>query len=653
MAVPFSEGFNPPPPKYIYTPPPLFRGAKDIRDYYVDQEFDRWTSGYAGLTGMHYYYIQECFLKDIEGNIFHPEWRQVDDEDVFSNIEECRHNQQGLMIVKPRDMGLTSIFAGGLPFYYARMNPGSLINMTSKDKDAFVRMFDDKVMTTYENISEYVLNKVPLNKNNTKDQAFLKLAVKKLYPDGSEKVHTTTINVIETSENPKSVTKFSGSRAIYTFIDESGLHKRIRPLLQSMEATMKRGTDRKGFLCLGGTLEAALSNDQILAYQKLLEDVSFFRIKTVFIPAYKTLVMKNGWYDKEAAIKWVMEQREEKAKSSDPSDLRAEIMTYPLSIDDIFQYTKGGFFEDDVEDMLRIRLDEIATNPNPKYKIVTHGDQVKAIPDSNGKFTLLEPPKPNVVYYQAIDGIGGGTDDGAEKGSELASIIFKGYDPDGGSYTPVCIYLERPRTVEDAYRSVAAQLRYYNSYGNFKETNYETNIGTGDHFGTFLKKEGLYQFAAKRYDMTGRGNIDSNKRGHAVNEHVQDWQKRQGNLFLRKFAMNMTSSDLILDLLKPKNENADLRSAFLMFMISIRDFDKPIKVKKKREVLEVTRLVNQGGYNVWKTWKVNLSGENGNAALQNFVNGLQSQFGSDWYNQMERNESLKNQYNLLIADCQR
>ena len=655
MAVDFSLDFNPPPPLHIYTPPPLLRSVKEAKEYYVEQEYPRWINGYNGLTGPHYFYIQECFLKDIDGNIFHPEWRQVDHEDIFKNVQECMDSGEGLMVVKPRDMGLTSIFAGGLPFYFARINPGCLINMTSKDKDAFVRMFDDKVMTTFENVSEYVLNREPLNKNNTKDQAYLKLSVKKLLEDGSQRAHTTTINVVETSENPRSVTKFSGGRAKYTFIDESGLHRRIRSLLQSLEATMQRGTDRKGFVCLGGTLEAALSNEQIIAYNNLLNDVKAFKIRTVFIPAYKTLVMKNGWYDKDAGTKWVMGRREEKAKSSDSSDVRAEIMTYPLCMDDIFQFTKGGFFEEDVENILNRRLEEVSSDPEPKVKLYPYNGTVEAKPDSGGMFIQLEAPKPGIVYYQAIDGIGGGTEDGAAEGSKIASIIFKGFDPDGGTYMPVSIYLERPKTVEDGYRNIANQIRHYNKYGQFKETNYETNIGTGDHFGTFLKKEGLYQFAARRSDLTGRGYMDTNKRGQAVNEHVMDWQRRHANMFLRQFGHQIPSPSLILDLIKPASENADLRSAFLMFMISVRDYDKPVKVKQKRKTMEVTRLVKEGKYNIWKSYQVNLddTDRQGNDALQSFINTITQQHGAEWYNQLLRDEKLKSQYDTLLAQCSR
>ena len=655
MSVAFSPDFNPPPPLHIYTAPPLLRSIKDAKDYYVDQEYPRWINGYNGLTGPHYFYIQECFLKDIDGNIFHPEWRQVDHEDVFKNVQECMDSGEGLMVVKPRDMGLTSIFGGGLPFYFARINPGCLINMTSKDKDAFVRMFDDKVMTTFENISPYVLNREPLNKNNTKDQAFLKLSVKKLLDDGSERAHTTTINVVETSENPRSVNKFSGGRAKFTFIDESGLHRRIRALLQSLEATMQRGTDRKGFVCLGGTLEASLTNEQIIAYNNLLNDVKAFKIRTVFIPAFKTLVMKNGWYDKEAGIKWVMNRREEKAQSSDSSDLRAEVMTYPLCMDDIFQFSKGGFFEEDVEHILNKRLEEIASVKESKYKLFQYNDSVESKPDPQGKFVQIEPPKPGVVYYIAIDGIGGGTEDGATKGSELASIVFKGYDPDGGSYTPVNIYLERPKTIEEGYRNIAAQTHFYNKYGTFKEINYETNIGTGDHLGTFLKKEGLYQFAAWRSDLSGRGYMDVKKRGQAINEHVIEWQRRHANMFLRKFGHTLTSPMLIMDLLKPEAENADLRSAFLMFMISIRDYDKPVVPKKKRQFMEVTRLVKEGNYNVWKTYKVDMSNadRSGNDTLQQFINSLSVQHGGEWYNVLMQNDALKDQYQKLLTECSR
>ena len=59
------------------------------------------------------------------------------------------------------------------------------------------------------------------------------------------------------------------------------------------------------------------------------------------------------------------------------------------------------------------------------------------------------------MYYQAIDGIGTGKRDGAEDGSWIASIIFKGYDPDGGSFMPVGIYFERPNTIEQGFNSMS------------------------------------------------------------------------------------------------------------------------------------------------------------------------------------------------------
>lgn len=656
MSLTIIDHISPPAPRWVYQPPPSFKTETERLKYYLDQEYPRWVEGYQGLTGQHYFYMQQCWLKDVDGNIFHPEWRDVD-EFIFQKIDYCINNGRGLLVYKRREVGATSIFAGGLPFWFARIYPGCLINMTSKDRDGYVRMFDDKVMTCYNNIDEYVMNRTPLNKNNTKNQSFLKLAMKKRYDDGTSKVHETTLNLVETSETEDSVTKFSGGRGKYSYVDEAPLHKRIKKLIRSMEATLMKGTEKKGFLAMAGTVEDKLSNKEIADFKDLIHDVKAFDIDDLFVPAWMGLITQNGHSDEKAGTEWVLKKLEEKEKSSDPHDARAWRMNYPLSTSDIFQFSQGGMFEEDVAAMLQHTMDRLMNDgcPEAPYQIFAYGDSYEAKPSVDGDFYLIEAPKKGIIYYCTIDSIGAGTDDGAEQGSKYAAIIFKGFDPAGGSFEPVCTYYKRPKSVEQAYTATSIMMNWYNKFGGFKEVNYESNMATGDHFGTFLKRTGLYKFAAPRRDVSGKGIINTDKKGQPVNEPVKEWQIKQANVFLRKYGPNIRSKLLLLDLMKKESENADLRSAFFMFMISMWDFDKPVRQVKRQEYKTITRLVNENGYNVYRQFKMPVGSDEANDysrdQFNSFVDGLSQSLGVDWYNAM--NADQRKRYEELVGNLKR
>lgn len=603
-----TPGFNPPPPLFIAPPTPVFRDELHRVEYYKEEK-RRWVEGYGGLTGPHYFYLTQCYLKDIYGNIFRPTWRQVD-QLIFEKIDSCMKRGKGLMVFKRREIGVSSIFGTGLSFWFALTSPGCLINMTSKDKEGYVRLFDDKVMTCYNNMNEDIMNRIPLNKNNTKDHAFLKLGIKKIGTDGNVRLHETTINCQETSENPRSVNKFSASRGYYTFIDESALHRRIKDLLRSMEATQMMGAEKVGFVCLGGSVEHTLTNEQIAEYQQLMEDVKVFDIETIFLPCYMGLITKNGWDDVEAGKKWYYENVEKKSKSSNPSDLRAFKMNYPIDEDDIFQYSKGGMFDEDVISLIEYQIEKLNKEKCPEVKVkLIDTEHIIAIPDKStegGGFWEVEEPKEGIIYYQAIDSIGTGTREGEDDGSNIASIIFKGYDPLGQSYEPVSIYYERPYTVERGYENIIKQFKRYNRYGGVKEINYESAMSTSDHFGSYLEKLGLYgKYAAKRKDLTGKGWINTKKRGTAVNDHIREWQIFQANSFLKKYVQNFRSKLLLHQLLFPVTKNADMRDAFFIFMSSIPNFDRPVEKKKQQRYrTSVILKVNHLGQTIYETTKI-------------------------------------------------
>jgi len=249
--------------------------------------------------------------------------------------------------------------------------------------------------------------------------------------------------------------------------------------------------------------------------------------------------------------------------------------------------------------------------------------------------------------------VGTVTEDGDEQGSWRASIVFKGIDPSGDSYAPVGFYYERPRTVESGYSYTINLFKYYNKHGSFKEINYETAVGTSSHFGTYLQKEGLFKYAMNRKDLSGKGWVNTNKRGTAVNDKVIFWQVQQANTFLRKYGSNFRSILILKDLLKAKEVNADLRSAFFNFLSCIPDFDKPAPPPKPPPFKTRTYLVTlPDGSTVWKSEKYQvLTPQQKQVSLNEFEiydKELKEKYGRNAYHKASEQEKQK-WHNLKIG----
>jgi hypothetical protein len=171
----------------------------------------------------------------------------------------------------------------------------------------------------------------------------------------------------------------------------------------------------------------------------------------------------------------------------------------------------------------------------------------------------------------------------------VASLIIKGFDPEGGSYSPVNMYFERPKTVEQSYINICAQARMYNRYGGLKGIMAEANAATADHFSTHLKKSGLAEFIMYKQKINGSSAKFQNKTTpfYYVTNDVRDYQVKQANIFLRKYVDNIDLIELLEQMLMGAEENTDILDAWLMLMLALPpDFDTPPKEKfvRRRQV---------------------------------------------------------------------
>lgn len=595
-----------PPPLYTYQPKPNFKNDLERIKYWEIQK-ERWINGYAGLTGIHYFYMQECMIKSgTGGEYIRPYWRDVDSL-IFGEIDKCLKENKSLLIYKRREIGASVIFGGCLPHYFMRLFPGCTCLMTSKEQSGIFKLFDDKTSVALDNMDVDIRPNV-INRNQTKSSVYLKLQIKTRDKDGEVQIRNSDLFCKETSETTRSVNAFSGTRAKYVYIDESPLHKRLSGLLQSIDATLKEGTKQTGFLAMAGTVESSLSNDDISKLDRLFRDSTHLNINTLFLPAWMGLseFMVNGWSDQKRGEEWVAKEIERLDKLEDKSFVNAFKKNYPLSLEDIFNFGKSGRWESDVEELVRVQYNNVVKEniPITQCKLVDIGGKIETSVTPKGNVFIMENPKPTIDYYLVIDGVATGKKTGDTEGSDVAGVVMKGYDPSGGSYSPVCIYTERPDNVEGSYIVLKSQAKYYNLYGGLKGINAEANASTADHFSTFLEKEGLGKYMIHRKDLSGKGHSNTKKIFQAVTIDVRDWQIRQANIFLRKYIGNIKMLMLLKDMMKPNGENADILDAFLMFFPTVgADFDKPLPPKKQAPPRQIRVFVKDTNGAVRTEWK--------------------------------------------------
>lgn len=607
MSVTIIDKAKPKAPIYVYEPPPLFKTTLEEQRYF-EREKERWVEGYRDMPGTFYYMATQGWVKDrITGIVSRPDVRQVD-LFIHDFIKGQRAKKRMGGVIKPRGVGFSTQI-GILCNYFMRVYPGSTSIVTSKDQDGIQTIFKEKYMPSYEGMPSSIRPEI-INKNDSKQMCYMRVQVP-VNGDRGIDYAESEIYLRETSETPKSPTNLSGKGAIFGAYDEFPLHPRRKELLNS-SIECYRNTKTKeldGFLLWGGTVEAALSSEQLVKFRSMVSDSTIWDCDILFVPFWMQMFLENGWADQKRAEEWWDKEYDKLSKAADKEALTAFIRNNPRSLEDIFDTTEGSRWEDDVSELIKHqRRIVINTRPDRKRgRVIDYSGSQEFVVDGSGHTIIMEDPKPNLSYFLLVDGVATGTDSGASEseGSKVAGLIVKGFDPEGGSYRPVAMYLERPKTVEQSYINLTSLVRHFNRYDSFKGIMAEANASTADHFATFINRVGLGKFIMYRKSLSGSKKGNQNRPFYYVNNEVRDYQMRQANIFLRKHISSIDLIELLDQMMMSKEQNTDVLDAWLMLFLALpADYDAPPKSKtvtRRRAVKVYTRNSSGQLISQWKT----------------------------------------------------
>jgi len=565
------DKISPPSPKFVRSiKPTVFKTTLEKEKYWETQKTywrEGYGEGYARICGMHYYYMQECFLKDgSDGDIIRPRYRDCDDW-IISEIHKEFWNPTGAIgFIKRREIGLTSIGSGLLPFYTFRMFPSSTFGMTSADKDRIYKAYTDKTQVNLTELDQEIRPQI-IKKSETQQSVYLQLATNTKNEAGETVVRYADLFSKETAQSDKSASGFSGTRMKAAFFDELPLHPRNKLLLRSSKACFMKGAEYNGLLLWGGTVEQTLTASQIQEFQKLVSDASILQHKIIFIPVWWGLFMNEaGESDEKKGLEWWEKEFERLSKSDDPSDAKAFRMNYPKSLDDVFELGNGSRWEEYTRERINLRVKELLREKPPigGYDIIETPDgELKSIPNQKSTLRILEHPKEGVKYVLAVDATQSteGTS-GAKGNSKFAMTIMKGVDPQSEiQFAPVAAFLERPKDFDSTFDKAIRILKYYNKYGNAKICG-ELNA-TGGVLAEKITKSGLNRCHIRRRDLNKKGIVDTNKIWYYRVDATIDWQYLAGNTYFKKYVDYVHFIDILYDAQKPDNANTDLLDSFL------------------------------------------------------------------------------------------
>lgn len=547
--------------------PTVFKSAYEEEKYWAKQK-KYWIEGYSeDVNGMLYYYAQEIMLKDrIRGLMYYPTVRDADVL-ISQKFKQSMDDGYAMFFLKARGIGFSS-WGMNLPFYFSRVFPNSKSIITSKDKTTLSSLFTEKTMVAYEEMNP-VIKPDLINKNQTKNDAYLKIGMKYFNQYGEEKYAESELSFRDTQESDKAATAFSGSGAMYGFADEAPLMPRLMKFYPSAIECFTDHSINKivGGLMMGGTAEDTISSEDIRRIQDIYTNAEALRIKTLFLPATFGKHMVNGHSNHEKAREEILRRREELEKLDDKSQLNAYIKNNPLDISDIFNFAGGGLFDEYTVEKINAQLTELPKvkqefKPVP-HKINVSATSVIAEPVKDSPISILEQPKEGVDYIIGGDTIMTSDLTSSSSGnSKYAAVVTKGVDPQGEiQFCPVAVYLERPRSIEYANIQLMNLAKHYNKYGRCKIM-CELNAGA-ENLLQMLINEGLSKMIMLRKDLNKSGWVDRSKPWFYRADIILRWQIEAANIYFKKYSHMVYFKELLIDATKGSNDNTDILDAFM------------------------------------------------------------------------------------------
>ena len=587
--------------------PDLKEGTISYDDFWDEQD-DRCINGYKPegmprITGRHYFYLNmnQISLLPIGAERKRPgsPFYRVLDRRLFNEEEDARINKHGLIVGKPRRVGL-SWFGASLVAYellfYLRNSVGVCAGKQDKADD-----FYKKVLYLLANIrKEYksgilTKNKEELtlgygyteNKQTVEDGLQSSMFIKTMFADSSG---------------------FEGKELGLCIFEEAGLFENIVQSFMATAPCFREGDFQFGTPIIYGTGgEIEKGSKGYKEMWELAEET--FNLKKIFIPASEYYPgdgipdkttgevvtffnFTTGETDQKTAREFILAGRERASKSK--TGYIKHIQSYPLKESEIFIKTEGGILDRKVLNTQLMRLNEgdvpklvrrgkmkwidsdrtkkmllRAKNTKERTKIrVERNSKVKFIDDPDGTLLIVDTPinQKDAHYKPDIAGIDSYDHEVQQTGKHSygAMVVYRNYNGPAKEYDyPVAILKERgDATSDDSFyeHSVMVSIWY----------DCETLIEY-----TKIAIQNYYMDVGAKHLLKQRPNLEgvigpsrqAQKYGQQMGRKEKGLATELLRTEIKESVFQIYFKDLIIDLIDYGDVNTDLAMAYAMCLI--------------------------------------------------------------------------------------
>ena len=591
----------------VYDEVPDLKPGTIAYDDFWDEQDNRCINGYKpqgmpAITGRHYFYLNmnKISLLPIGGERKKPgnPFYRALDRRLFYEEQDARKNKHGLIVGKPRRVGLS--WWGALQIFYELLfyiqNTVGVCAGKQDKADDFYR----KVLFLLANVREEYRSGI-LIKNDEE----LKLGYG--YIKNKQRIEEGILSSMFIKTMFADSAAFEGKELGMCIFEEAGLFENLIASFKSTEPCFREGDYQFGTPIVygtGGEIEKGSKG-----YKTMWDQHEAFNLKKVFIPASEYYPgdgvpdkktgevitffnFNTGETNQELAKQYILKGRERASKSK--RGYVKHIQSYPLKESEIFIKTDGGILDRKLLTNQLIRLNEgdipkivqsgtlkwvdsprvekllaRARNSKEKTKIrIEHNSRVTFEKDEDGWLTICDYPinSDSSPYKPDIAGIDSYDHEIEQTGkfSYGAMVVYRNLNGPSKEYNyPVAILKERGdgSTEDSFYEHSLMTAIWYNCEALIEYS----KIAIINHW----KDVGAYKYL-KEWPMLDAV-IGATK---AQNKYGQQMTKREKQLATELLRTEIKESvyeiyfkELIIDLIDYGDTNTDLAMAYAMALI--------------------------------------------------------------------------------------
>lgn len=397
-----------------WTPTPEFKRSVDQIRYWADEKL-KWTEGYLGMNGLQYFHLTMGAIIDINGGKIKPMWRDVDAW-MSDAYVECMRDKKNLLVMKPRGIGLTTLFGGTVPMWHALTEPGIEVLLTSSNE----AKLKDLISRKLQPVVNAALREGIIPKDYYDNPDNIDFTSKKNKSEVGSK-----IVFIETNKDDKSPAKVEAYRTVYIFLDEYFLHERAEMVLRSARASMEQSSEKKGIMVLGGSCNS-MNIHSIPRLRATLDKAKSLNIYSIFIPGTYGMVQamdENGFSMLDKAREIILKKRLQLQEDKAFDELENYTKDTPIEESDLLNSASLNPLSSEVaRNVQKSRMLSFVQEENSLIcELTRRYSEVLTKRNEAGYIHIYEQPQQGHIYICGIDPIQGNIE--SEEGSEFFAWI--------------------------------------------------------------------------------------------------------------------------------------------------------------------------------------------------------------------------------------